>query len=506
MFFMCHRLGIQSNILVSARYAPTDTGLDAGARLSSSAITAALRTVVETHAALRIVGVVQPSPKYDSHHLHIGMLHTIDMNQCIEFVDHVDSAETDFFEQLHNKWEWFEEKPDRPWWRVYVVGGRDVVFVLHHLVADANSGLVFHRTLLRALNSLPPGGPASVDPIVTIDPRTTSLFPEPMTLSHHKPSIPELIWGQIKRALIALVFGFAFLFSHMQPAKPYFRSVTDIAPSEMCTNTRVSSLRIPARKMSAVLAACKDHDTTFTALLMVMLLATFSVDLFPQDKVGCSRYAFDIRPYIQMPHLSDELASDGVMMNGVGGSFHTHWLSNYRKIVAQNSDKSGKLDDVSSINTEATWNLARCYRQSMQKLIPTKFMRSWMAGTLLGSTLESFVEKTLGGMGRVTSNSFLVSNLGAFAVQRTGTTGGEQKLPQRWRIDDMQFSAATVNGNVGSRGFVFNVVGVKGGDTVINLSYEEGVVSRETAEDLLELTMDKINLLLASEHRKCLEQ
>ncbi|KAF7550779.1 hypothetical protein G7Z17_g5476 [Cylindrodendrum hubeiense] len=489
-----------SNILVSARYA--STGPEHGHRLSRPAVTAALRTVVEAHSALRIVGVVQPSPKDDSHNLHIGVLHTIDLDQCIEFLDDVDSAGSEFFEQLHNKWDWFEEKPDRPWWRVYVVGGRDVVFVLHHLVADANSGMVFHRTFLRGLNSFSPEGPAFVDPIVTVDPNTTSLFPEPMTLSNHKPSIPELIWGQIKRSLINLVFGLTLLFSSLQPGKPYFKSIVEVAPPEMRTVTRVSSLRIPARKMAHVLAACKANGTTFTALLTVMLLATFSVDLYPQEKVGCSRYAFDIRPYIRMPKLGGILAGDGVMMNGVGGSFHTHWLGNYRRIVSKHSDKSGKLDDILCVDAEATWKLARYYRRSMQKHIPSKFMRSWMAGTLLGGDLESFVSKALESMGKVTSKSFLVSNLGAFTVQATGVTAEGQKPQQQWRIDDVQFSAATVNSNVGSRGFVFNVAGVKGGDTVVNVSYEEGVVSRGNAEDLLELTMDKIESLLESEQRR----
>ncbi|KAH8722026.1 alcohol acetyltransferase-domain-containing protein [Ilyonectria robusta] len=482
MFFMFHRLGIQSNILVSARYAPA--GLDEGNRLSRTAITAALRSVVEAHSALRIVGVVQQSPKGDSHHLHIGMLHSIDLDHCIEFVDDVDGADADFFEKLHNKWEWFEEDSGRPWWRVYVVGGRDVVFVLHHLVADANSGIVFHRTLLRGLNSLPLVGLASVDPIVTIDPNTASLFPEPMSLSDHKPSIPELIWGQIKRSLVGLIFGFTLLFSSLQPAKPYFASITEVAPPEMRTVTRVSSLRIPARKMSAVLAACRANGTTFTALLAVMLLATFSVDLFPQERLG------------------GVLASDGVMMNAVGGSFHTHWLGYYRSIVTKHSDKSGKLEYVPSVNAETTWKLARSYRRSMLKHIPNKFMRSWMAGTLLGGDLESFVNKALEGMGRVTSKSFFVSNLGAFTVQTSGATGEEQIEQPRWGIEDVQFSAATVNGNVGSRGFVFNVAGVRGGDTVVNVSYEEGVVSRGQAEDLLALTMDKIESLLESEQRR----
>ncbi|KAK7433174.1 hypothetical protein QQZ08_000105 [Neonectria magnoliae] len=200
-------------------------------------MTAALRTVVEAHSALRTVGIVRPSTDDDKHHLHIATLHTIDLDQCIEFVDHIDNAGAEFFEQLHNEWDWFEEEPDRPWWRVYVVGGRDVVFVLHHLVADANSGMVFHRTFLRGLNALSPGKLTSVDPIVTVDSNTPALFPEPMTLSNHKPSILEVLWAQLKRSVFRLAFGFTLLFSSLPSAKPYFTSVTEIAPPDMRTIT-----------------------------------------------------------------------------------------------------------------------------------------------------------------------------------------------------------------------------------------------------------------------------
>ncbi|KAH6900780.1 alcohol acetyltransferase-domain-containing protein [Thelonectria olida] len=503
IFYMVHRLGLQANILVSARYAPSDQDSGHGRRLSRDAVVAALRSVVEVHSALRMIAVIRKEGRDSKHYVKLGMLKSIDLGQCIEFVDDLDSVGTDFFEKIHNTWEWFEEEPSGPWWRVYVVGGRDVVWVSHHVLCDANSGIPFHRTFLHGLNSYATEKPTSVDPIISLDPVTAPLFPEPMTLSKHEPSILELIWTNVKRLFVRVMFGSSLMFISLPEPKPYFKSITEVAPPEMRTVTCVSAIRIPAEKMDRILTACRANGTTFTGLLMVMLLATFSVDLFPDDRVGCSLFAFDIRRHLRMPKLDPVLARDGIMLNGGSGGFLTHWLRNYRKVVTT-GDKDNKSTEGPSVNAKVVWELARWYKQAMVRGIPNRYMRGWMAGGLLGQDLEGFVGRILGGIGRVTGKSFLCSNLGAFDFNTSVPRGEDVSEQQPWTVKDLQFSASCVNGNVGSRGFVFNVVGVKGADTVIHLSYEKGVVSRELAEDSLRFTMDKIDSLLAGEDRAVL--
>ncbi|KAI5467790.1 alcohol acetyltransferase [Mariannaea sp. PMI_226] len=491
VFYMAHRLGLQSNILVSARYSPVrkESKDSSEHRLSWEAVVAALRSVVETHQVLRSVAVVRKSPKNNKHYLKLAMLHTIDLNQCIEFLED-DIVGPELFQKIHNTWEWLEEEPIRPWWKVYVVRGRDVVWVSHHAVCDANSGIPFHRTFLHGINSYMSERPIALDPIVSINPSSATHSCDALALSKHKASIIEILWTSITRSLIRLLLGSGLMFTSLPQPKPYFRSVSEVAPLNMRTVTTVSALRIPAQKMNRILAACRANNTTFTGLLMVMLLTTFAVDLFPDDWVGCSLFAFDIRPYLKIPELHPEVAQDGIMLNGGSGGFLTHWLKNYRKLMTKSENEG---HPVTCLDSEAVWKLARTYRREMTEGMPSRFMRAWAAAKWLPKDLEKLVDWIFDGIGNATSMTFLCSNLGAFSFQASEK---EASVKQSWIIEDLQFSAASVNGNVGSRGFVFNVVGVKGRDTVIHLSCEEGVVSREMAEKSLKLTMDKIDLLL----------
>lgn len=455
-----------------------------------------------------MIAVTRKHDADGKHYLKLGMLKSIDLDRCVEYIDDVDSVDTGFFEGVHNTWEWLEDEPSRPWWKVYVVGGRDVVWVSHHVLCDANSGIPFHRTFLHGLNDYYASitaakeeeeeekKPAPVDAVVALDPAKFPLLPDPMTLSRHKASLMELVWTQVKRLLVRLVSGSRLMFSNLPEPRPYFSSVTAVAPPSMRTTTRLSAMRIPAERVSRILVACRANGTTFTGLLMVMLLATFSVDLFPDDRVGCSLFAFDIRRQLRMPEglLDAVLRRDGTMMNGATGGFLTHWLRHYREVVTAGG----------GVDAEAVWRLARWYKGAMVQGIPNRYMRGWMAGGLLGADLEGFVGRVLGGIGRATGKSFLCSNLGAFSFEGEEEADEEKEEGEKkkWTISDLQFSASCVNGNVGSRGFVFNVVGVKGGDTVVHVSYEEGVVSQEMAEDSLWLTMEKIDALLEAEEEE----
>lgn len=84
------------------------------------------------------------------------------------------------------------------------------------------------------------------------------------------------------------------------------------------------------------------------------------------------------------------------------------------------------------------------------------------------------------------NNSIQLSNLGVFATEANSGP---------WKIDDMSFSAATVNGNL-SYNISLNVVGVEGGDTVINASYEDGILTEDMVYGILEATFERIEAIL----------
>ncbi|KAF4493505.1 peroxidase family [Fusarium agapanthi] len=109
-WYLYHRLGIWSNILVSARYTSVH-----GQDLSINAIIEALRLVVQAHPALWHVFVQRPSPNRGNHELHTARLHAIDLEKCIDFLDRDQSnpeVTSDDLEIAHNEWRWTADEPD----------------------------------------------------------------------------------------------------------------------------------------------------------------------------------------------------------------------------------------------------------------------------------------------------------------------------------------------------------------------------------------------------------
>lgn len=102
---------------------------------------------------MHVVGVATSAAKKGSLGLSIAMLHSKDLEYCVEFVD--DPARSGITAEIvqrdHNEWPCLE--PDRPWFKLPVVGQNTVVFVYYHVVGDGTSGYVFHREFHTALNS-----------------------------------------------------------------------------------------------------------------------------------------------------------------------------------------------------------------------------------------------------------------------------------------------------------------------------------------------------------------
>lgn len=366
---------------------------------------------------------------------------------------------------------------------------RDVVFIFQHIVCNGLSGMAFHRTFLHALNSLPSdlNNSPTVDNIVTFDPSKRKLFPHSTSLSKHKPNIPEAVYIYLLFLFMRIIFGKRMLFATLPPTKPHSTAALTVAPPEQRTITNISSLRIPSEKVQSILKACRAHKTTFMPLLSAMALVTFTADIFPNAVVGLSAFAYAIDKHINMPQLEGIERRDGVMTNLARGAQQAHFLGKYRKAMVENA-KTGQRE----IDTAAAWKLVQEYGQMMQDQMPNRGMRCWIGCELVKTDLEDFVAEGLPSLGSLMKMTFGNSNLGVFSAEN----GEEQGANTAWKVDDFQWSVAATNGTQSSRGFKFSVAGVKGGDSVINMSYEEGIVSREMAEEVLRLTMNKIEAMI----------
>lgn len=488
MFYCFHRLGIQSNILVSAKYSSH------GRTLSNDDVYAALATVIKANPPLCAVGVSLPSSSTGKHTLHLALLHKIDLQKCVVFMDGDEDTEVGpaLLENAHNTWDWTDDEPDTPWWKLLVVGRKHVVFVYHHFVGDGMSGTVFHREFLAALNSLPPDSKPVPTQVSLTYPSTIQYPLEPTEHSNVTPSIPRLLWKMFIWYLLRLFFGGKLVFGDLPRPRPYVQSVVAKTVYTNRTITRVLSYRIPSHKMRAVLSACRANQTTFTPLLFTLLNLTLAADFYPQARFGASRFAFDLRPYLPAAEFGD-LVRTNVIMNAAAGSAHIHYMEPFRKAVAKYNSSNDQVGKVSSFRS-TVWQLVREHKSKMDGDIYGS-IRDWMAGTLIGNTIEDFMTTSMPRIGHFTSDAYLVSNLGPFSsIPKGVATTGDAK--EAWAIDDMQFSAAATNGNVGTRSLVLNVAGVAGGDTVINVSYEDGVIDRETVGAVLEKAMEKLDWLL----------
>lgn len=478
MYYLFHRLGIQSNIILSARYSPSH----GNGKLQREHVFAALKEVIAAHPALSVVAVRRPTSKRGKHNVHVAILHRIDIAQCVEFLDDEEQGAR-FLEKVHNEWEWLEDEPTKPWWKVYVLGGREVVFVYHHLICDGLSGMTFHRTFIKALNAIPPDGPLSTETVIARDPSKVTLFPLSTTIAKHKPNVLEVLYTALKFLLLRVIFRMRVLFADLPPAKPYLKSVSAVATPEQRTVTLVASARIDGETMAAVVEACRRNNTTFVPLLAVAILVTFAVDIFPEAWFGCSCYAYGIAKYLRMPKLEGVHARDGLMVNAASAGHAIHRLQPYRNAMA---------DGGHTVDKTVAWGLVREYGEDMKAYMPHRGMRTWIGCTQSPPDLEGFISQAMPFVGHLQSMVFQISSLGAFEA-------GEAEEPEArpaWRIDDCQFSAPAMNGNIDCHGFKFQIAGVKGGDTVINLSSEEGVVSREVMQRVLDLTVEKIKAMV----------
>lgn len=488
MFYLFHRLGIQSNILVSGRYD--------GGNLTKASVLDALRTVALKHSALWHVFVYRPSLiKKAQHVLHLAALHTIDIEKCVEFVeDDGAGITTDLLERCHNEWLYTSDEPDTPWWKL-VVKGHDIIFVYHHAVGDGMSGYTFHHEFLDALNSAPtPETVANVrSDYQLVRAHTEWNVPkEPMKARGGKHNVLELLWITVVVCFYMFWYSSARIYQDFPAAKKLVRKATGVAGPLERNVTQVVTHRIPASKMSLILAACREHQVTFTPVLMTMLTVVLGTEFYPKAKAGFSRYSYDLRKHLPMEQIGGG-TENGVIFNASSGGQHFHRLGTFRKAIpfqAGNAKISSIRD--APLDASVVWPLAKEYKKTMTEMMNDRGIKLWYSGEMMSPSLEDFVGQPFTTMGAVLPATYHVSNLGPFSAGSGTPTEKSDREPKTWKITDTQFSVAPTNGNLGTNGIIFSLAGVRGGDAVVHATYEEGVVTRERAQDIVDRVMSRI--------------
>lgn len=195
MFWIYHKLGIQSNVVVSAEYSNGNT------LLTSSKVHRALKKVINQHPALSIIGVTRPSTKKAGNHrlweAHLAVINFLD---CVEFREvalESDEQLSSVIAGFNNTWFDVNDKT-KPLWKLVVLNQKTVVFVFHHYISDGLSGYAFHRALISALNE---GVPQEAEEGLESESVTTPRI-DPASLHY---AIKEF---EVKFSLVTVICGF----------------------------------------------------------------------------------------------------------------------------------------------------------------------------------------------------------------------------------------------------------------------------------------------------------
>ncbi|KAF4996036.1 hypothetical protein FDECE_12604 [Fusarium decemcellulare] len=487
MFYLENRLGAQSNVLISAHYAPTTATQTT--HLSKDAVYAATRSVLEVYPELSMIAIPQATKK-GTHHLVMAALHEIDLETCVEFLDDAEPKCTpEVVERFHNEWPWTDDKfhPRKPWWKVVVLGRQEVAFVFHHVIADGRFGQFFHREFLTALNSYNKDkGPSSL--IIKIDPARVRLSKELEEFWISSYSVIYVIHTFIILLLMRLFFRGKLLFNDVPKPKPHFNSAVDEAPPESRTVSRVAGLRISSPRMRRIVSACREQKTSFTPFFLTMLMCTVACDYYPNAKVGISNCAIDTRPVYPQDKPGSK---SGKLLQCSAGVRKLPWLDNYRRVFSSQTaeDLRRQGEKKTGIDVDGAWELVRGYRASIMKALEGKEAPAvviFKASNGVSPDLEGMLKQNFPAMGLHLNNCVALSNLGSFSVP-------DQQGP--WKVDDMSFSAAPVHGNI-SYEISIHVSGAEGGDTVINASYQDGVLTEEMVSGILNGALTRMEALL----------
>ncbi|KAG9256657.1 alcohol acetyltransferase [Emericellopsis atlantica] len=485
IWYLEYRLGIRSNVVVAATY-----NHPSGQALTKPMVLRALKTVIEQQPSMRLVGV--PVTKQDKQGkettgLMMAALNEINVEESVQFKEGQGITE-EMIEKLHNQWDFGE--PDKPWFKL-VVSGSTVYYVNHHAINDGMSGYIFHRTFTAALNAA--GANSSTDGVTTwsstYDPSTMAITPSLHSVVQQgeakgKPWQVN-VWEVIKPVLTAwLLYMFVpswLVFSDLPSVKPKPHTASTVIEASDRGVTRTVLRRIPAETMDKLVAKCRENGTSVTALLMTMLTASIINDYYSDKTFLLSVISVDIRN-----RLPDDMIAleNKTMGNRAGGVYSFQKTGKYKGLFPSGQDKLG--EQSSTLKTDEIWARARDAKQWMHAgLDPAA--RTIRASAEQPNDLDA-VAKTLTA-GEAMKPAYNLGNLGPYV---------SEKSQDGWTVEDVAFSGPPQGGIGGPRPPLFQVGGVKGGNTHIATNWQDGGMPREKIEGIVDGTLRRIEQLVIS--------
>lgn len=256
--------------------------------------------------------------------------------------------------------------------------------------------------------------------------------------------------------------------------------------------------------MKKCLSACREHETTFTALLHTIVQVTLAVDEYPGAKLRFSRQAVSVRRLLR----KETWIGKDVITNATSVYYHIDSLSKYRKVLlhsplpptttSNSESQDQEQEGRETLNEDLIWKLAKKYKQDLNKAIHTtkSVAQNILVTKVLGEDNEDMGE--FYGMGLYQYNSFLISNLGTFeprADSPNNVDRADSEMGGEWQVNDVAFSAGAIRAKLGVFGIVFNVASVEDGDCVICGCWEEGVLREGMVKRVMRRVGERIAMV-----------
>ena len=213
-----------------------------------------------------------------------------------------------------------------------MVNGSNILFVFHHSVCDGRSGMIFHRSLLTALNKVTREQESGQKEILltSFNVPKYKLMPESMALLQLLG-----IRFNIYIGLLSYLFSL-FVKFFLQRDYTFF---TDIIFKESLPSrdtpvrlaerpiTRLKRICLSSSQLAASLKAYKKHKTSFTTLIRTLIHMTLTSKLYPTAKLGLSYFAVNLRRFLPTEYSN-------IMGNYVSSHQSNQWLYSYRQAGA----------------------------------------------------------------------------------------------------------------------------------------------------------------------------
>jgi hypothetical protein len=397
---------------------------------------------------------------------YFARLPSIDLRTCVTFLlrkspppgeGEADAELDDLLSSQHSR-NFKDEVGTKPFWRLTILTTPfhhqfTAVWVVHHALGDGTSGLVFHRSLLSALQSTIISG--EVDPVL-LSPKN-ALLP-PLEDMHSLPlSAGFLMKGQWNEWFPPSLAGL------------WTGSVVK-APGSTPGKTHIKTVVFTKKQTNELVALSRKNKTTVTATLQVVVTSALLANLGSEFGVVKGGGPISLRPDIKSFNLNTDVDIDQAM--GV-------YVSQYGYMHSRFPSSSPSTPALASFS----WDEARAVRQTIVQEV-AKMGSNSMVGLLRWvSDLQSFFTKRIG---LPRGDSFEVSNVGVFKA-------GDMEGKEGWKIGRTVFSqcGAVV-------GVAFGVSVVTGGDgcAVMAFSWLDAVVQDGFMENVIEGVEEAIEKLL----------